>query len=399
MTSFADLTTIGVGGPIATFLESTTRVGVIEAVEEADSQGLPLCVIGGGSNMLVSDTPFEGVVVRDARRSIDVLDEAAPVEDDGRVVHVNAEAGCNWDDFVDYCVRLGLEGVEGLSGIPGTVGASVVQNIGAYGQEVATSVDSVEVWDRKERAVKALRNDQLAFGYRMSALKASMYSAPATPAAEFFPTPRYVVLSVTFALRHSDTGVVGYGQLAKALDVAVGNRMNTADIRNAVLKVRAAKGMLEDAHRYASPAMQGTKKTNLVDVALESQSKQNGDDGPDFNRHSCGSFFMNPILTPQQAETLPEDAPRFDAALPGGGQGVKTSAAWLIDHAGFHKGFKINENAPAGLSTLHTLALTNRGGASAEDIARLAKIVQDGVEAAFGIRLVPEPVVIGMNLK
>ena len=119
--------------------------------------------------------------------------------------------------------------------------------------------------------------------------------------------------------------------------------MNTADIRNAVLKVRAAKGMLEDAYRYASPAMQGTKKTNLVDVALESQSKQNGDDGPDFNRHSCGSFFMNPILTPQQAETLPEDAPRFDAALPGGGQGVKTSAAWLIDHAGFHKGFKINE--------------------------------------------------------
>ncbi len=103
------------------------------------------------------------------------------------------------------------------------------------------------------------------------------------------------------------------------------------------------------------------KKTNLVDVALESQSKQNGDDGPDFNRHSCGSFFMNPILTPRQAETLPEDAPRFDAALPGGGQGVKTSAAWLIDHAGFHKGFKINENAPAGLSTLHTLALTNRG--------------------------------------
>lgn len=268
MTSFADLTTIGVGGPIATFLEPTTRVGVIEAVEEADSQGLPLCVIGGGSNMLVSDTPFEGVVVRDARRSISVLDEAAPVEDDGRVVHVNAEAGCNWDDFVDYCVRLGLEGVEGLSGIPGTVGASVVQNIGAYGQEVATSVDSVEVWDRKERAVKALRNDQLTFGYRMSALKASMYSAPATPAAEFFPTPRYVVLSVTFALRHSDTGVVGYGQLAKALDVAVGDRMNTADIRNAVLKVRAAKGMLEDAHRYASPAMQGTKKTNLVDVAL-----------------------------------------------------------------------------------------------------------------------------------
>ncbi len=393
-TTFADLTTIGVGGPIRTFLTPDTRDGVIAAVRQADAAGSPLSVIGGGSNLLAADAPFDGVVVRDARQDIRF---GSPQADD--TVAVSADAGCNWDDFVAESVAHGLEGVEGLSGIPGTVGASVVQNIGAYGQEVATSVDSVEVWDRKERAVKALRNDQLAFGYRMSALKASMYSAPATPAAEFFPTPRYVVLSVTFALRHSDTGVVGYGQLAKALDVAVGDRMNTADIRNAVLKVRAAKGMLEDAHRYASPAMQGTKKTNLVDVALESQSKQNGDDGPDFNRHSCGSFFMNPILTPQQAETLPEDAPRFDAALPGGGQGVKTSAAWLIDHAGFHKGFKINENAPAGLSTMHTLALTNRGGASAEDIARLAKTVQDGVEAAFGIRLVPEPVVIGMNLK
>ena len=394
MTSFADITTIAVGGEIDRFVEPTTRVGVIEAVEEADAKGLPLFVIGGGSNVLVSDEPFHGVVVRDARRAITVPDEAAPVEGDDRTVHVNAEAGCNWDDFVDYCVRLGLEGVEGLSGIPGTVGASVVQNIGAYGQDVASSVESVEVWDRKDKAVKNLHADELRFGYRMSALKASMYQAPAVPAEEFFPTPRYVVLSVTFALRHSSTGVVGYGQLAKALGVEVGDRMDTKEIRDAVLRVRAAKGMLEDATRYTRLAMQGTKKATLVATALRAQN-----DTPDANRHSCGSFFMNPILTPQQAETLPEDAPRFDAALPGGGQGVKTSAAWLLDPAGFHKGFNINDNAPAGLSTLHTLALTNRGGASAEDIARLAKTVQDGVEAAFGIRLVPEPVVIGMNLK
>lgn len=149
MTNFADLTTIAVGGPIASFIEPTSRVGVIEAVEDADAKGLPLCVIGGGSNMLVADTPFDGVVVRDARHAVSVLDEAAPVENGETIVHVNAEAGCNWDDFVDYCVNLGLEGVEGLSGIPGTVGASVVQNIGAYGQEVASSVESVEVWDRK----------------------------------------------------------------------------------------------------------------------------------------------------------------------------------------------------------------------------------------------------------
>lgn len=394
MTSFADITTIAVGGEIDRFVEPTTRVGVIEAVEEADAKGLPLFVIGGGSNVLVSDEPFHGVVVRDARRAITVPDEAAPVEGDDRTVHVNAEAGCNWDDFVDCCVRLGLEGVEGLSGIPGTVGASVVQNIGAYGQDVATSVESVEVWDRKDKAVKNLHADELRFGYRMSALKASMYQAPAVPAGEFFPTPRYVVLSVTFALRHSSTGVVGYGQLAKALGVEVGDRMDTKEIRDAVLRVRAAKGMLEDATRYTRLAMQGTKKATLVATALRAQN-----DTPDANRHSCGSFFMNPILTAEQAAMLPPEAPRFEAVLPNGEPGIKTSAAWLIDHAGFHKGYTVDDDAKAGLSTLHTLALTNRGQAGSQDIAKLAKTVQDGVEHTFGVRLVPEPVVVGFLLR
>ena len=394
MTSFADITTIAVGGEIDRFVEPTTRVGVIEAVEEADAKGLPLFVIGGGSNVLVSDEPFHGVVVRDARRAITVPDEAAPVEGDDRTVHVNAEAGCNWDDFVDCCVRLGLEGVEGLSGIPGTVGASVVQNIGAYGQDVASSVESVEVWDRKDKAVKNLHADELRFGYRMSALKASMYQAPAVPAEEFFPTPRYVVLSVTFALRHSSTGVVGYGQLAKALGVEVGDRMDTKEIRDAVLRVRAAKGMLEDATRYTRLAMQGTKKATLVATALRAQN-----DTPDANRHSCGSFFMNPILTAEQAAMLPPEAPRFEAVLPNGEPGVKTSAAWLIDHAGFHKGYTVDDDAKAGLSTLHTLALTNRGQAGSQDVAKLAKTVQDGVEHTFGVRLVPEPVVVGFSLR
>ena len=403
MTTFAELTTIGVGGPIARFIEPTTRVGVIEAVEEADAKGLPLCVIGGGSNMLVSDTPFPGVVVRDARRAITVPDEAAPVEGGDRTVHINAEAGCNWDDFVAFTVEMGLEGVEGLSGIPGTVGASVVQNIGAYGQEVASSVESVEVWDRKDKRTVELTPDDLRFGYRSSALKSSMYAAPATPAAEFFPTPRYVVLSVTFALRHSATGTVGYGQLAKALGVEVGDRMETRAIRNAVLKVRASKGMLEDAARYLNPAMDGTKRADQVRIALRAQYGDDPEravqDHPDHDRHSCGSFFMNPILTAEQAARLPEDAPRFDAALPDGTPGVKTSAAWLIDHAGFHKGFKTADDAKAGLSTMHTLALTNRGGAQASDVADLARAVQDGVEAAFGVRLVPEPVVVGMDLR
>lgn len=414
MTTFAELTTIGVGGPIARFIEPTTRVGVIEAIEEADAKGLPLCVIGGGSNMLVSDAPFPGVVVRDARRAITVPDEAAPVEGGDRTVHVNAEAGCNWDDFVAFTVELGLEGVEGLSGIPGTVGASVVQNIGAYGQEVGASVESVEAWDRRDKRTVELTPEDLRFGYRSSTLKSSMYAAPATPADEFFPTPRYVVLSVTFALRHSATGTVGYGQLAKALGVEVGDRMETRAIRNAVLKVRASKGMLEDAARYLGPAMAGAKRDDQVRIALRAQygeavaaaaSDAAGgpsspvDITPDFDRHSCGSFFMNPILTAEQAARLPEDAPRFDAVLPDGTPGVKTSAAWLIDHAGFHKGFKTSEDATAGLSTMHTLALTNRGGASAADVAELARAVQDGVEAAYGVRLVPEPVVVGMDLR
>ncbi len=430
MTSFADITTIGVGGTIARFLEPTSRVGIIEAVEDADEKGIPLCVIGGGSNLLVSDEAFNGVVVRDARREITVPDEATPVEGGDRTVHVNAEAGCNWDDFVAFTVDLGLEGVEGLSGIPGTVGASVVQNIGAYGQEVSTAVSSVEVWDRQEKCTAELTAADLNFGYRSSTLKSSMYKAPATPADQFFPTPRYVVLSVTFALKHSSTGTVGYGQLAKALGVEVGDRMETRAIRNAVLKVRAAKGMLEDAARYLNPAMAGTKRDDQVRIALQAQygngrtnslmardastdgdmsapgalhtsvdGEQSADLVVDYARHSCGSFFMNPILTSEQAARLPDDAPRFDATLPDGTPGVKTSAAWLIDHAGFHKGFKINTASKAGLSTLHTLALTNRGGASSADIAMLARTVQDGVQAHFGVRLIPEPVVVGLDLR
>ncbi|MBM6700003.1 UDP-N-acetylmuramate dehydrogenase [Bifidobacterium pullorum subsp. saeculare] len=404
MTSFADLTTIGVGGAIARFVEPTTRVGLIEAVEDADSRGLPLCVIGGGSNLLAADAPFDGVVVRDARRGIAVPDEAAPVEGADRTVRVSAEAGVNWDDLVAFTVGLGLAGIEGLSGIPGTVGASVVQNIGAYGQEVASSVESVEVWDRLDKRVRTLAPADLAFGYRSSVLKASMYVAPAQPADRFFPTPRYVVLSVTLALRHSATGAVGYGQLAKALGVEVGDHMAIGAIREAVLRVRAAKGMLEDPTRYATAAMAGAKReenvrADLASLAALQQGAPGAAPAADPDRHSCGSFFMNPILPAERAAGLPADAPRFAAVLPDGTPGVKTSAAWLIDHAGFHKGFSTGDGAKAGLSSRHTLALTNRGGATAADVAALARVIQDGVEDAYGVRLVPEPVVIGMDLR
>lgn len=406
MVSFADITTIGVGGPIARFIEPTTRVGFIEAIEEADDRGLPLFVIGGGSNLLASDAPFDGIVVRDARREINVLDEAAPVEAGGEpIVHVNAEAGVNWDDFVEFAVRIGLEGVEGLSGIPGTVGASVVQNIGAYGQEVASTVESVEAWDRRDKVVRELGVNELEFGYRTSLLKRSMQETGT-------PTPRYIVLSVTFALRHSATGVVNFGQLASALGVEVGARMDTTAIREAVLRVRAAKGMLEDPTRYGRrTVMAGTKRAENVeaDVArLEKVTAETADNvGPAVvscdsllaDRHSCGSFFTNPIL-PADApalDALPSDAPRFEATDANGRPGIKLSAAWLIDHAGFHKGYRLADDAPAGLSTKHTLALTNRGGASAADVMALADAIVDGVEKRFGVRLVPEPVIIGAH--
>jgi UDP-N-acetylmuramate dehydrogenase len=387
---FADITTIHVGGSIARFLEPTSRVGFIEAVEDADSAKLPLCVIGGGSNLLASDEDFDGVVVRDGRRDINVLDQAAPREGDDLSVHVQAAAGANWDDFVDFCVRMGLQGVEGLSGIPGTVGASVVQNIGAYGQDASGSVESVEAWDRTSKRVVNLAAADMAFGYRSSALKTSMYAAPGVAAEEFFPTPRFVVLSVTFVLRHSARGVVRFGQLASALGVEAGESMEVRAIREAVLEVRARKGMLEDPARYANAFMRGTK--------LRGAGSEAGTE-PDYDRWSCGSFFINPVVSPSVSQTLPPDAPRFDARAADGEKGVKTSAAWLIDHAGFHKGYPLAEDpaASAALSTRHTLALTNRGNATARSIVDLARTVQNGVESAFGIRLVPEPVFLGLS--
>ncbi|MFT8705318.1 FAD-binding protein [Bifidobacterium aquikefiricola] len=399
MPSFADLTTIGVGGKIAHFSEPTTRVGLIEAIEDADRVGMPLCMLGGGSNMLVSDSPFNGLVIRDGRRDIVVPDEAEPVEGSDRSVHLTASAGANWDDFVEFAVSLGLEGVEGLSGIPGTVGASVVQNIGAYGQEVATSVASVEVWDRQAKTVLTFDDADMQFGYRTSALKRSMFT---DDGARFFPSPRYVVLSVTFVLRHSPTGILAYPQLAKALHASLGDRMNTETIRDAVLKVRAAKGMLEDPARYESRWMSGMKREENIAKASQSvETLQVHGTEPSrvfriTDRHSCGSFFVNPQISAHDAAGLPDDAPKFGVTLPDGQTGVKTSAAWLIDHAGFHRGFRLSERSGAALSSLHTLALTNLGGAKASEIWALAHAIQDGVRHAFGVDLVPEPVIVGL---
>ena len=404
--TFADITTMGVGGRIASFVQPRDRVGLIEAVENADSNGLPLCMIGGGSNLLVSDKDFPGVVVRDTRQGISVPDEVAPPEGGEPTVHINAPAGTNWDDLVSYCVRMHLIGIEGLSGIPGTVGASVVQNIGAYGQEVGSLVDSVEVWDRRDKVTAYLKAADLNFGYRTSLLKQTMYQAPAVPDDHFFPTPRYVVLSVTLVLRHGSSAQVGSTQLAKALGVEPGSSLPLERIRQAVLTVRAGKGMLEDPYRYLTDWMGGCRRTFDLEEALAAvQDDLHGPRGERvlLDRHSCGSFFTNPIVTREVADALPTDAPRYfvDAVHgdPAAGPSlVKTSAAWLIDHSGFHKGFSLGEGSAAALSDMHTLALTNRGGAGSDDLVALARAIQEGVDRTFGIHLVPEPVTPGINL-
>jgi UDP-N-acetylmuramate dehydrogenase len=380
----ADLTTLRVGGPVDDYVEATTEAELVDAVRAADDAGRPLLVLGGGSNVLVADEGFTGVVVRDRRSGI-----AVQAEDTCGGASVTAPAGQDWDELVQAAVENGWVGVEALSGIPGTVGAAPVQNIGAYGQEVAGVIATVRTWDRLRGRVRTFAVGELRFGYRTSLLKRSMRGAPTAddPHAPWYPTPRYVVLEVGFQLRLGTLSApVAYAELARRLGVEVGGRAPSADVRAAVLALRAGKGMLLDGAHGA-------------------------DAGPDHDRWSAGSFFTNPVLPVEAADRLPQDAPRYPvrSATPETSTGpslgavdptlVKTSAAWLIEHAGFGKGFGLaGERSPARLSTKHTLALTNRGGATAEDLLALAREVRDGVREAYGIDLEPEPVLVGVSL-
>lgn len=377
--SLADLTTLRVGGPVSSYVEATTEQEFLDAVRAADRTGTPLLVVGGGSNLLVADGGFDGIVVRDVRSGLDVSSEDAC----GGAT-VTAPAGHSWDDLVREAVESGWSGVEALSGIPGTVGAAPVQNIGAYGQEVASTLAGIRVWDRAQARVRTLTNSELGFGYRTSTLKRSMHTSgrqegDGDPLAPWYPTPRYIVLDVTFQMRLGTLSApIAYGQLAAQLGAEQGDRMPSADVRTAVLGLRSSKGMVLDRP-----------------------------DAPDHDRWSAGSFFTNPIVPVDLAERLPDRAPRFPIRTsPEPGQDaavdpayVKTSAAWLIQHAGFAPGFGlIGEHSPARLSTKHTLALTNRGTARAEDLLALARAVRDGVREQFGITLVPEPVLVGVAL-
>ncbi|MCA0295173.1 MAG: UDP-N-acetylmuramate dehydrogenase [Actinobacteria bacterium] len=339
----ADHTTLRVGGPAGRWLEPATEAELIEVVAAADAAGEPVLVLGGGSNVLIADEGFEGAVVHTGRLRGVRTDDVAACSG----AFVTVAPGEPWDGFVAATIADGHVGVEALSGIPGLVGATPIQNVGAYGQEVGQTIARVRTWDRQENKVVTRSAAECHFGYRSSLFKA-------------VPN-RFVVLSVSFQFRLGTLSApVRYAELARTLGIEPGERAPMADVRAAVLDLRRGKGMVLDAE--------------------------------DRDTWSAGSFFTNPLVPVEVADRLPSDAPRYPQ--PDGT--VKTSAAWLIEHAGFNKGFGAGL---ARLSTKHTLALTNRGGASAAEVVALAREIRSGVEDAFGVRLVPEPVLVGTSIE
>ncbi len=358
--ALSEVTTIGVGGLPQEWRTATTEAEIVEAVADLDAAGVPVLVLGGGSNLVVADGGFAGAVVSVANTGIKVESDDMC----GGVI-VTVGAGERWDDLVAQAVENSWSGIEALSGIPGSVGATPVQNVGAYGQDVAQTIWNVRVYDRVERRVRTLASAECEFSYRHSLLKSSMATSPD-------PSPRYVVLSVSFQLRPTDMSQpLGYADLARGLGVAAGERVPLAAAREGVLEQRRLRGMVLDA--------------------------------ADYDTWSCGSFFTNPLLDSTQMAALRGAAAKrlgHDGPTPpefAGARGtIKTSAAWLIDKAGFTKGYGLP--GPASLSTKHTLAVTNRGHASAADVLALAREVRDGVHDAFGVSLVNEPVLVGSAL-
>ncbi|WP_432536122.1 UDP-N-acetylmuramate dehydrogenase [Kineococcus arenarius] len=355
----APLTSLRVGGPARRLVTARTEDELVAAVREADAAGEPLLLVGGGSNLLVSDAGFDGTVVRVATTGVRLGSEDAC----GGAV-VTAAAGERWDALVARAVASGWSGLEALSGIPGTVGATPVQNVGAYGQDVSQTIATVRTFDRVAGRQRTFAAADLRFGYRTSRLKAERVALHGEHAES-----RYVVLEVTFQLPLDDRSApVAYAELARRLGVEVGERVPMAAVRDAVLALREGKGMVwDEAHL------------------------------DDHDTWSAGSFFTNPVLTSHEAAALPEGAPRYPAGTGAGGEPlVKTSAAWLIERAGFGKGHGLP--GPASLSTKHALALTNRGSARAADLLALAREVAAGVHDRFGVRIVNEPVLVGCSL-
>jgi UDP-N-acetylmuramate dehydrogenase len=336
----APLSTLGVGGPAAWFQRVRGADAIAAAHEWAAAQRIPIFVLGGGSNLVIADEGFRGLVVR-----IELEGHAFDAESDGTVLQ--AAAGEPWDAVVSASVDRGLAGLECLSGIPGSVGGTPIQNVGAYGQEVAETIDRVDAFDRQTGALQALSAADCRFSYRMSRFKRD-------------EPDRFVITSVRFRLRPAVTSTT-YPDVVRYLQHAGIAAPTVADVRAAVIAIRRRKGMVIDA----------------------------GD--PDSR--SVGSFFMNPVVTEASREELSrragEPAPGFAVA-----DGVKVPAAWLIERAGFTRGFA---DGPVAISSKHPLALVNRGGAAAADVLRLATTIKRRVLDRFGIALRTEPVFVGFD--
>jgi UDP-N-acetylmuramate dehydrogenase len=345
----SDLTTLRLGGPPRRLVEATTEGELVAFVREADDAGEPVLVLAGGSNVVVADAGFDGTAVRVMTRGVEQQRRS-----DGRV-WLDVAAGEAWDAFVAFCVEHDLAGVEALSGIPGSVGATPIQNVGAYGQEVADVLVGVRALDRTTGEIHALEVEECLFDYRTSVFKRD--------------PGRWLVLGVSFAFEPSgESEPVRYAELAGRLGIDEGARAPLAEVRAAVLELRRGKGMVLDPN--------------------------------DLDTVSAGSFFTNPTLRAHAFDELVERvASRLGAhVVPPSWPAshhryVKTSAAWLIQRAGFERG----HGDPDGIaiSTKHTLALTNRGAGTTCQLVALARELAEGVDEAFGIRLVPEPVFVG----
>lgn len=340
-----DLTTLEIGGPARYFVSAETEQEVSEAVAFAVENDLDVFVLGGGSNVLIADEGFDGLALRINLLGIEIENENA----DGTVV-VTAQAGEDWDRFVAFCVERNLAGLECLSGIPGLVGGTPIQNVGAYGQEVSETISAVRVFDRKSGEILTLTNADCKFTYR-----ASLFNTTAPD--------RFIVLAVSYELKKNGAPKIVYKDLVEFFG---DRRPSLAETREAVCRIRAEKAMLV---------------------------RQGGSDA-----RSAGSFFKNPVVSREKFAEIVEIARNLKIGpvpnFPVDENNVKVPAAWLIEKSGFHKGF---QKGNAGLSTRHTLALTNRGNATAREIIELKNEIQKKVLARFGIELKTEPVFVGFG--
>jgi UDP-N-acetylmuramate dehydrogenase len=338
--------TLGVGGPARYFVRATDERDIADAVRQADDHGLPIVVLGGGSNVVFADTGLQALVLHIALGGISVRESAA--QEGAEHVDLCVAAGENWDDFVAHCVAHDWAGIECLRGIPGTVGATPIQNVGAYGQEVSSTLLQVRAYDRSERRWQTLSNAECAFSYRHSIFKGQRAG-------------RFIVSNVSYRLSVGGAPSIKYEELRRALSDA--GAVTLAQVSDTVRSLRRTKSMVLDPS--------------------------------DDNRRSCGSFFLNPIVNAAGLEAVrkaaaPLEPPAF--AQPDGS--FKLAAAWLIEQSGLHKGHR---EGPVGLSTRHTLALVCHEGATARDVVHFAARIRERVFEKFGVRLIPEPVFLGFD--